>query len=371
MDPGFRALERLTAELKSEKGPDLDWARLETRLFERIGEQRAAVPRARGRTGAAIASLAAAVVLLLFGSWYFRAPHRPAVSPHPVAVASGHADGERLALGDWVESGELSHSVEHPGRARWTLAPHSRARLMGTGDYLTVQLVTGSLLVEVEPRELPESFAVEVQQTRIAARGTIFSVELVGAQVRVAVRRGTVVVGPALSRGHTTGFVLTAPTAGTFSLDGAKSGQIDGSEPVRTAEPPRTSPRSSTGRATPGVPSVAAPSESARGSESVGPGPSASATPVGRATFEATAEKIVAAVNGCFAAHTPPRGDMLVSVTYDLTIKFGPNGAVSELAFEPPLVPAVERCSRDASARLRAPASDRGGVVRRSVTLHR
>jgi len=286
-------------------------------------------------------------------------------------VASGHADGERLGLGDWVESGELPHSVEHSGRARWTLAPHSRARLVGTGDYLTVQLAAGSVLVEAVPRELPESFAVEVQQTRIATRGTIFSVELAGAQVRVAVRRGTVVVGPALTRGHTTGFVLTAPTAGTFSLNGAKSGQIDGSETIRTAELPTTSPRSSTGRALPAVPSVATPAEAARRSESAGPGPSASATPIGRATFEATAEEVIAAVNGCFAAHTPPRGDMLVSVTFDLTIKFGPNGTVSELAFEPPLVPAVERCSRDASARLRAPESDRGGMVRRSVTLHR
>jgi hypothetical protein len=371
MDSGFRALERLTAELKSEEGPELDWARLETRLLEQIGEQRPAAPRVRGRAGAAIASLAAAVLLLLLGSWYFRSPHRPAASPQPVQVASGHADGERLSLGDWVESGDLPHSVEHPGRARWTLAPHSRARLVGTGDYLTVQLAAGSVMVKAEPRELPESFAVEVQQTRIATRGTVFSVELVGAQVRVAVRRGTVVVGPALTRGHTTGFLLTAPTAGTFSLDGAKSGQIDGSEPVRTGVLPSTSPRSSAGRPTPAVPSVAAPSEAARSSEPAAPGPSASAAPIVQATCEATAEKVIAAVNGCFAAHTPPRGDMLVSVTFDLTIRFGPNGAVSELAFEPPLVPAVERCSRDASAQLRAPVSDRGGVVRRSVTLHR
>jgi hypothetical protein len=286
-------------------------------------------------------------------------------------VASGQADGEHLSLGDWVESGELPHSVEHPGRARWTLAPHSRARLVSTGDYLTVMLAAGSVLVEVVPRALPESFAVEVQQTRIAARGTVFSVELAGALVRVAVRRGTVVVGPTLARGYTKGFVLTAPTAGTFSLDGAKSGQIDSSEPARAAEPPGPSPRSSTGRAAPAVSSMAAPSDGTARSTPVGTAPSASASPVGPATFEAAAEQVIGSLNGCFAAHTPARGDMLVSVTFDLTIEFGPSGVVSDLAFEPPLVPAVERCSREASAKLRAPASDRGGAVRRRVTLHR
>jgi hypothetical protein len=370
MDSEFHALERLTAELKSEEGPDLDWARLETRLLERIGQDSAAPSRVRAPAGAVIASLAAAVMLLLLGAWYWHLPHRPATSAQPAQVASGHADGERLSLGDWVESGDLPHSVEHPGRARWTLTPHSRARLVGTGDYLTVHLAAGSVLVEAEPRDLPESFAVEVQQTRIATRGTIFSVELVGALVRVAVRRGTVVVGPATTRGHTAGFVLTAPTAGTFSLDGAKSGRIDGSEVVRTAVLPGTIPRSSAGRLTPAVPSVGTLSEAARSSEPAS-GPSASAAPIGQPTSGATAEEVIAAVNGCFAAHTPPRGDMLVSVTFDLSIEFAPDGAVSELAFEPPLVPAVERCSREASARLRAPASDHGGVVRRSVTLHR
>jgi hypothetical protein len=286
-------------------------------------------------------------------------------------VASGHADGERLSLGDWVESGDLPHSVEHPGRAHWTLAPHSRARLVSTGDYLTILLAAGSALVEVVPRALPESFAVEVQQTRIAARGTVFSVELAGAAVRVAVRRGTVVVGPALARGHTKGFVLTAPTAGTFSLDGAKSGQIDNSEPAGAAELP-TSPRSGAVRAAPAVPSTGTPSDGiARSAPGGGTEPSASATPVGPATFEAVAEQVIGAVNGCFAAHTPARGDMLVSVTFDLIIQFGPSGAVSDLAFEPPLVPAVEHCSHEASAKLRAPASDHGGSVRRSVTLHR
>jgi hypothetical protein len=375
MKRGTPTLEHLTTELKREPIPELDWERIETRILARIGDGHAA-RSGFGWPKTAVALAAAAVLLLFAGSRYFRWALPAPAAPPSAAVAAGHVDGDRLSLGEWIESGETPRVVDHPGRATWTLAPNSRARLVATGAYLTVLLDAGSVVAEVVPRATPESFAVEVQQTRIAVHGTIFQVELADARVRVAVRQGTVVVGSALERGHTKGFLLAAPTAGTFSLDGAKSGQIDGTEPEPAERVPSTSPRVSAARTTPTV------TPSATGAPMLEPGqsdrsveptaPSASAPPPGLVTSDAAAEQVVGAVDKCFAAHTPPRGDMLISVTFDLSIRFGPSGRVTGLTFDPPLLPAVERCSREAAARLPPlPASGQGFSMRRRVSLSR
>ncbi len=367
------ALERLTAELRAEPVPELDWARLEARVLARVERPRTAP--AGPRRALAPAVLAAAAVLLTLGAWYLRSAHRPIADHSPLPLVSTDLDGQRLGLGDWIETQDSPRSVQHPGRAKWTLAPHSRARLLSKGDTVTVVLEAGAVLAEVVKTGKPESFAVEVKQTRIAARGTVFTVELTGARVRVAVRQGTVVVGSTLAPGHTEGFLLSAPKAGTFSLDGARTGQIDGDEPPHTAGLPGGGPRGTVARAQSSGPAASG-STLVAGADSARPAvgePLGSASLAGTAQpgFDAALEQVISAVNGCFAAQTPPRGDMWVSVTFLLATSFSPDGALSELSFDPPLLPAVERCSREAAAKVHAPRSEAGGAVRRTVTLHR
>lgn len=404
-DPQLRALDHLLEALRHEPLPQLDLARLETSLLRQVEQQTNPLrPAWRLRVPWFSAGLALAVAsaLVWVGVAVVRAPTPLSSRGSTSAGGLGIVHGERLELGDWLQSGERELYVEHPGRAKWTLSPHSRARLVSQGDRLTVMLESGSLLAEIEPQSGAESFAVEVKQTRIAVHGTVFRVTVAPDRVKVMVQRGTVVVGSTSQHGRTEGFVLTAPMAGTFSLDGAKSGQIEGAPTSVTTGSTHESPRYRVAQtATPGpdaskdteLPSAVASGQAPASAEAEAsaltdelPTPareqtaaaaharaSASALPTTIAwpELEAALERVISGVDGCFTRHTVPRGDMLVSITFDMTTIFGPGGSVTAVVFDPPLLPTIEHCSREAAATIRVPASERGAIAHRRVTLPR
>jgi hypothetical protein len=86
---------------------------------------------------------------------------------------------------------------------------------------------------------------------------------------------------------------------------------------------------------------------------------------------EVLIQKLVTHLSQCLANEMPERGDIAVSVTFDLSVEFAPDGALSQLDFDPPLPAAIERCSHDTVWALRAPVTERGLVLRQKVTLHR
>jgi hypothetical protein len=173
----LEALDRAIRETKEEPGPDLDWDRMESRLFERIEaaevEERASGPSRRSRV---IAALAAAAVIAL-GSAALLRSNEPAtqLGQTPVPAAAGarvigpgvkSVDGASLHEGDRVVAGSEPVEVEHRGTASWTLEPRSEAVVAAAGRFLTIRLESGAVSAKVVPAPTPESLAGEVRTHR-------------------------------------------------------------------------------------------------------------------------------------------------------------------------------------------------------------
>src|SRR5690606_27787373 len=145
-------------------------------------------------------------------------PTYPRAPGSPGAMARHRVDA--LVPGSVIESGAEPVQLSLEGVATWTLTPGSRARVRSISVPHVVELEHGTIVAEVVPRydtsALIEAFAVEVGGTRVAVRGTVFSVERIGDMVDVEVTRGAVTVGPAGHRGPTTGVLLTSPARGVF-----------------------------------------------------------------------------------------------------------------------------------------------------------
>ncbi|MEZ4372510.1 MAG: FecR family protein [Polyangiaceae bacterium] len=356
----FAALDRVSREVQDAPEMELDWERVEARLMTRIaaGEsgrfeapvvQLPVSPAAndsarqssRYRTWTALAVAAAVLVAGAF------ALKRPTEAPKaPVAQAGSETlDGDRLEIGSLIQSEASPVVVKHSGRASWTLAPGGRARLVSTGRYLTVRLEQGVIDASVVPRNLPESFAIQAGETRIAVRGTEFRVDLREQHAKVNVDHGTVVVGLAGEPGETDGWVLRAPASGEFSLDGAKRGaNLEGNvdAPAVAAEPV-VGPIEPTSKPVP-------------------------AKPTANVSLDAALEQLSAAAQSCFVKETPEVGGVRVSASTQLKIAVTADGKLDWIAFEPPLSPSVESCTRAQMAGVKVSAGSAREAARR-VTL--
>ncbi|MCA9628919.1 MAG: FecR domain-containing protein [Myxococcales bacterium] len=354
------ALDHVVREAQDCAPLDLDWERVEARLMTRIaacesGRFEAPVlpldaddaandsrrPPTRYRIWTALAVAAAVLVAGLFA---LKRP--PEASPTTTAQNAGEVlDGDRLEVGRLIKSEGAPVVVEHAGRATWTLGPGGRARLVSTGRYLTVRLEQGVIDASVVPRHLPESFAIQAGETRIAVRGTQFRVDLQEQHAKVDVAHGTVVVGLAGEPGDTDGWVLRAPAAGEFSLDGAKRGaNLEGNvdAPTVAAEP------------------VVGPIEPT--SRPVGPRPTSDLS------LDGALEQLSAASQTCFVKETPEVGGVRVSASTQLKLAVTAEGKLDWLSFEPPLSPAVESCVRARMAGVQVKPGSAREAARR-VTL--
>ncbi len=346
-----RALGQVTRELREEPMPPIDWDRLEASLARRLAEARSSVPRRW--SGPLLA--AAAVAAGLGGLWLLgsRTPTPVASSASPAAVTSADGargahdfaaapgaariDGETLAIGGAVAAPLSGLEVVHGRRARWTLSPGGRARLLEAGGRLTIALESGALRAEVTSGMAPEGFAVEVAGTRVAVQGTIFRVERRAERVEVAVERGAVVVGPASDRGRLQGTRLTAPARGEFTFQGL----------------PAEAPDSEASTAPSASPPPARPAPRPRGADPRG-APSAPSVRPGE--LEAAAYGVTAAVQRCFARLTPAVKGGHVTAEVAVTLVVAPDGGLAGLDFAPPLAPAVGDCSQAAARRVHLPA---------------
>src|SRR5688572_9839096 len=218
-DPRDEVLRRVVREARSDGVPELDWDDLETSLMRRVKSSESVRATSVAWRPLALFGLAAAGAALAIGMYVNRpAPAAPTASKTSSASSDSSRDGDELALGAAIDASDAPVRVRHRGRARWTLGPHSTAKLVERAERLTVRLETGSVVAEVVPSLGRDSFAIEVGQARVSVHGTIFKVELKGDRIRVAVAEGTVAVGP---RGSTLApsFVLDAGAQGDFALD--------------------------------------------------------------------------------------------------------------------------------------------------------
>jgi hypothetical protein len=343
--PEDAALDRLILELRAEPKPELDWDRVEARLMQ---EAKAAAPSPSSRLASrlrwpALALAAAAAVFVVT-----RHPQGPlpTVGPRPVAqVATGPLNGDQLALGTRLTAGNQNLIVEHAGRARWTLEPHSTAFVSDLGQFLTVQLESGALSAAVVPNTKPETFAVEAGGTRVAVHGTAFRVERSGERLLVQVSEGTVAVEPAQTH-SAPAFLLRRDSRGSFGLDG-HTGSVEGNASAvvgatalrsrrEIAPLPRAArpAKASTAAATP------APSPAARAAErpELAPPQQPSISDIENGVSSA-----VSVLNGCFReSHA---SGILVSASTGMTLSVAGDGTIQSVTFSPPLAPVVEDCA--------------------------
>ncbi|MBI2391088.1 MAG: FecR domain-containing protein [Deltaproteobacteria bacterium] len=229
------ALRAMIDEVRA-SGPELDWDRLEARLFdgdgsvrERSGlvrrEQLAAnesAPRRHGfaavAAGLALAAAFAAAVLSPTRAVDQSKPAQVAVVRAPLLGEGGQpvAVGQRIVApaGMWLRAAD---------RVAVRLEPGTVATVVDVGERVHLALERGAVAADVVPVAGGEPFAVDVAGKRVAVHGTRLRVALVGGSVEVAVSEGSAVVGAPRGAGRTEGVLVGAGAVGRFEPSAAAS----------------------------------------------------------------------------------------------------------------------------------------------------
>lgn len=228
------ALRAMIDEVRA-SGPELDWDRLEARLFDGDGNVRersglvrredlAVAPAPRRRTYAAVAAglaLAAAFAVAVLS------PTRAVDQGKPAQVAVVRAPlvgegglpvtvGQRIVApaGVWLRGA---------GRVAIRLEPGTVATVLDVGERVHLALEGGAVAADVVPVAGGEPFAVDVAGKRVAVHGTRLRVALLGDAVEVAVSEGSAVVGAPRGAGRTEGVLVGAGAVGRFQANTAAS----------------------------------------------------------------------------------------------------------------------------------------------------
>lgn len=342
--PEERALDRMILELREQPNPVLDWERIETRLLREPRPERKSAARSflnRLRLPAAGLVAVAAVATLVMA----RQQPVPVPARQTAKLSSAPVNGDQLALGTRITAGNQPLVVDHPGRAHWTLEPHATALVTNAGEFLTVKLESGALSAVVVPNPKPETFAVEVEGTRVAVHGTAFRVERVAERVQVEVSEGTVAVEP--SGTHSApAFLLRRDSRGDFALDG-HTGSVEGNASAVVADSGSKSHRTV---------ATALPSTHGHGPTPAAPRakPEVSSEPVAQvqalpvqpsiSDIESGVSSALVLMNRCFHDQTRSTGNR-VSASTGLTLSVAGDGTIQSVTFAPPLAPAVEDCA--------------------------
>jgi hypothetical protein len=372
--PEERALDRMILDLREESAPELDWDRVEARLLrEPPPEPRSAWLTILSRLrfpAAGLVAIAAVATLVL--------ARTPApVPPKQLAkLADTPLNGDQLALGTRVTAGNQPLVVEHPGRARWTLEPHATALVTDAGEFLTVKLESGALSAAVVPNPKPETFAVEVDGTRVAVHGTAFRVERLGERVQVEVSEGTVAV-EASGTHSLPAFWLRRSSRGNFALDG-RTGSVEGNASAVVADGAGGQSRRTVAK----IASIAhAPARAQTQAPAVPSAkPELSSQPVAPpqplpvqpsiSDIEAGVSSALELMNRCFRDETRSTG-IRVSASTGLTLSVAGDGTIQSVTFAPPLAPAVEDCAVSGLRALTFTHSIEGVTFTRLLELER
>ena len=368
--PEERALDRMILELREVPAPKLDWERMEAHLLSQpLPSAESTSPsfwsRLRFPAAGLVAVAAIASVIVVA-----RKP-LPAPAKQTAHLSDAPLNGDTLALGARFTAGNQPLVVEHQGRARWTLEPHATAFVSDAGEFLTVKLSSGALSAAVVPNPKPETFAVEVEGTRVAVHGTAFRVERVADRVQVDVSEGTVAVEP--SGTHSTpAFLLRRNSRGNFALDG-RTGTVEGNASAVVAD---GGGRQSHRTLAKGTPAARAPQSApaAQPAKPTATEPSAQAQSLPAQPSISDIEKGVSSalelMNRCFHDQTRTTGNR-VSANTALTLTVAGDGTIQSVTFEPPLAPGVEECAVSGLRSLAFARSVEGVTFTRLLELSR
>lgn len=366
--PEERALDRMILELREHPAPELDWDRMEARLMREPRPEPTSSSRSfwsHLRLPAAGLVAAAALASLVIARRPTPVPAKPIAKLNDAPL-----NGDGLAVGTRLTAGNQPLVVEHQGRARWTLEPHGTALVADAGEFLTLKLESGALSASVVPNPKPETFAVEVEGTRVAVHGTAFRVERVAERVQVDVSEGTVAVEP--SGTHSApAFLLRRNSRGTFALDG-KTGTVEGNASAVVADGDGRQSHRTLAKAAPAVRPHAPTTQPTKPEVSVGP--IAQAQPLPAQPSISDIEKGVSSaldlMNRCFHDQTRTTANR-VSASTALTLTVAGDGSIQSVTFAPPLAPGVEDCAVSGLRALTFARSLEGVTFTRLLELNR
>lgn len=358
-----RALRVMTLELRDAEPPELDWDGIEQRLMAQIaGEETETV-----EDGAAVASLdearsvspwtqrlgilavAAGVLLVIWNIAQPKAPATlpaapvaveqgaslPQAQPKPAGATSSERDAAALPKIEALGAPALAVSALKPGTevvaedeplrfgiagvVAWTLAPGSVAVVDTTSVPHTIRLRRGHVDAEVNP-DRPgqplEAFAVVAGATRVAVRGTVFSVTRKADRVRVSVSRGKVAVGP--TGANEPAQLVESPGHADFELTSGE--RLERAEPSAAPGPAPPADTSATEPPPPATP----------------PAPEHVLLTVGEARA-----KMLGCLQG--ALGRAQAGEPKITVRSQVTVVTSGEGNVTAVRFNPPLRPDLQR----------------------------
>ncbi len=343
-----KALDSVVSEARSERVPELDWAKIEAKL---AGLPAPAPPPKASPLRLLVAPLAlAAAAAVAYFAWP-EPPPAPVAERAPTGTLMQAMNGDALVPGSRVEARGESRVVRHPSRATWTLDSGSVAEVVRTGEIITIRLLSGSVSAEVVPSQRPETFVIEARDVRVAVHGTRFRVTLATEGVDVSVAEGRVMVGPREQPG--TGKLLVGPASEHFAPPvAAEKRPIPRAPSAPTA---RTSalaeaPKTALAPAVTAAPEVPEPSPGA---------------------VDTAALHAIELASACFRQRSVAAEEPTPAVQTTLTLKVLADGSISGAQFSPPLARQVELCVKDGLKSLHGPVSPKGIEVSRAISLGR
>jgi hypothetical protein len=243
MTPEKPTLDALVQEAKLDASPDIDWGKVEAKLFPRVEREARAEAALAAYAGAKRAWAAAAVVIavaaavpLLFpragaaplgeasaarpaGAGVLLEKDGPAIVHATAARAPGGATARDLGVGGAIAQGDVIDTRAgravfkrtEPSSVAWSLEDGSQVEVRAARGTLVLALAKGAVEAQVAPVAEGEAFAIDVEGSRVAVHGTHLRVERQGNRAVVDLREGVVSIGAPPKSGSTYGDLVTAP----------------------------------------------------------------------------------------------------------------------------------------------------------------
>lgn len=359
--PDAKWLHDMAREVAETPAPDVDWAKVEQHVFEAIEQpgrplrfDRPASPWPRV---AAIAAIAAGVALAVTSTTTRSvnlAPSHASLTVAPSQPLEVDAQGlTRAEAGTVLVASAEPVLVQHRDWARFRLTPNSRVAIERIDDRIDLRLIEGKVEAMVTKRGLEDIFTVRVDQMRVSVHGTVFSVARDGGIMHVHVQRGSVAVGPVRRNGSTEGWLVTAPSTGTFSIDDQVRLSVNSQVPAPISFPSLEPAESAVetielaAEAPAGTPAIAR-TEPARKPEHSGARAEEPVLPdtLTPSLAASTLASIASQVSDCYQRSLPVGDDSVtIHVQTTVHIRVAADGHVVFARFDPPLSPSAQACA--------------------------
>ncbi len=398
-------LDALVQEAKGDHGPDVDWAKVEAKLFPRVEREARAQAALKAYAGPKRAWVGAAVVIAAAAAVPLFFPHAESAPLDGVAStmrtevsvrnagalsekeratvvvhATSGATSRELAKGGSIREGDVLDTRQgravfkrvEPSGVTWALEDGAQAEVRGAGGTLILALAKGAVEAQVAPVEAGEAFAIDVEGTRVAVHGTHLRVERQGGHAIVDLREGVVSIGAPPKTGSTYGDLVTAPAHVEFDA-ADPHGTLKVSHEATRVRAPQALETATAAESlaamhlpapplAPLVPSVVPPVRTTTPA-TVAPVAAAPAQQVpppaqvskpepplpAPARIDPDPERTIAEqIRACARKHVEHADGVVITVRSRLELRVGDSGMVTAAIFDPPLAPEVQSCAASA-----------------------